>query len=420
LRLTFTIPAAALLAAGALVFPHGSERPLQAAGVCTPGGESQVTKFGQWFSPDVTLDAGALSAPGLVPTGLTGTAAVRLQIEATNPSGQHFSLILRDVRQRILAVLTEQEFGVAAGGTQTQWTGRLEANQVSAQLVGAAPGTSLAFLSGLALPKDSAGVNVFSIQHDQPSWQDPYSRNELVYQHAAEAVGMLMSGVKLPDANNVLQKETWCCSGAMLTSDIFITNWHCGGAKTLADANYWSDPVRSNTVMDLGWQSGAAPRRQFGVSKVLYANERLDFALLRVRPIVGPGAATGRAPPVKVALQLPADGQIFLVHHAQCQMKLVSFNCRIDKTSYPAWTDPRPQSSGPDITHDCDTEPGASGAPVFDMQGRMIALHHLGFQRPGAGPQCPADTANKAVTMASIFADVQAKQPALYTELMRH
>ena len=33
---------------------------------------------------------------------------------------------------------------------------------------------------------------------------------------------MLMSGVKLPDAQGVPQKMTWCCSGAMLTNDNFF------------------------------------------------------------------------------------------------------------------------------------------------------------------------------------------------------
>jgi hypothetical protein len=150
----------------------------------------------------------------------------------------------------------------------------------------------------------------------------------------------------------------------------------------------------------------------------LHQSKRLDFVLLRVAPIVGPGAATGRALPVTFSRDLPAAPQndIFLVHHAECRTKRVSFsNCRIKDRSYRAWTDLNTVVSGPDITHTCDTEQGASGAPVFDSYGRMVALHHLGFERDG--PQCQSDNINKAVQMSAILDDVQKANSKLFSEL---
>jgi hypothetical protein len=251
----------------------------------------------------------------------------------------------------------------------------------------------------------------------RPNWADPYEeRPELLYRQAAEAVGMMVTGAQTLDAQGVARKGTWCCSGAMLTSDIYITNWHCGGTSGVPDEGYWNDQVCANTVLDLGWHSGVPARRQYACERVLHQNKRLDYALLRVRPIVGPGAATGRALPVKISTDLPSGNQVFMVHHAQCKPKLVSFNrCDISGRSHRAWTDPTSLTSGPDLTHTCDTEPGASGAPVFDTSGRMIALHHVGFQQ--GGPQCESDKLNKAVTMASIMADLQTAKPTLHAEI---
>lgn len=388
-------------------------------GVCS-GGEALTTSFGEWFNPNTFINSQRRRVAAIVPSLGIQTVAVRLQIEATSPAGQQWSLVLRDPDLRILAILGEQDFGLARGGTTTQWTGRLEAPQVSGELVGGDPNVSIAFVAGMALPADSAGTNLFSAQTNQPQWKDAFANTAIVHRQATEAVGMLVTGLKMTDSEGVPHQGTWCCSGAMLTSDIFITNWHCGGPNTLPDDLFWSSQVKSNGIIDLGWQKGSAPRRQYAVTELLHSNERLDYALLRVRPTVGPGSATGRALAVKVKRSLPATDQIFVVHHAQCQPKLLSSNCNIQARSYRAWTDRLGQASGPDITHRCDTEPGASGAPVFDMQGNMIALHHLGFQKPGAGGQCQSDRVNKAVTMDSIYADVQQARPTLFAELARN
>lgn len=385
--------------------------PAQPPAQCHRG--ESVTAFGEWFAPAVQLDSGARSAAKLVPDGVSAkAAAVRLQINVSAPPGQSWSLVLRDPSLSILAILDERDF---AGGA-TQWTGRLESPRVGAELVGGGSGVRVAFVSGMALPKNSAGVNVFSTQSAVPNWVDPFQRPEATYRRAAEAVGMLVTGAQTVGQDGVPRKGAWCCSGAMLTSDIYITNWHCGGATGIPEQAYWNEQVCANAVLDLGWHEQVTARRQYACSAVLHQDRRLDYVLLRVRPIIGPGAATGRAPPVPVSRELPADNGIFMVHHAQCKPKLVSYSgCQIVNRSRRAWTDPATATSGPDITHRCDTEPGASGAPVFDGRGRMVALHHLGFE--GGGPQCPSDRLNKATTMASILDDLRSANPALFAEL---
>ena len=121
---------------------------------------------------------------------------------------------------------------------------------------------------------------------------------------------------------------------------------------------------------------------------------------------------------MRIATALPTGDDIFIVHHAQCLTKQVSARgCTIDKRSIPGWTDDSSTVTGSDITYSCDTEPGASGAPVFDINGRMIALHHLGHQKVADGPRCPVDTVNKGVSMGSILADLELNRPDLLAEL---
>jgi V8-like Glu-specific endopeptidase len=71
--------------------------------------------------------------------------------------------------------------------------------------------------------------------------------------------------------------------------------------------------------------------------------------------------------------------------------------------------------AGTEITHRCDTEPGASGAPVFDANGRLIALHHLGFKR---NDRCePLDRVNKAVEIRHILNHVKMTAADIYEEI---
>ena len=57
----------------------------------------------------------------------------------------------------------------------------------------------------------------------------------------------------------------------------------------------------------------------------------------------------------------------------------------------------------------------ASGAPVFDVSGSLVGLHHLGFARDN---QCkPIDHVNKAIKISDIVGFLRQQHQALLNEL---
>jgi hypothetical protein len=202
----------------------------------------------------------------------------------------------------------------------------------------------------------------------------------------------------------------------MVTEDLILTNWHCGGSVGMDDNDYWNSDVCANTVVDLGWAAGRATgqvdlgwaagraARQYYCVAVVAQDKSLDYALLRLAPMIGPGGSSGEPVAVRTNTELPVQDGIFLVHHARCKPKLLSAPCRILSREYPVWPDGQDKAG---FTHDCDTDPGASGAPIFDLSGRLIGLHHFGFKRD---KQCnKLDHENKAVKIKEIIESLRQK-----------
>src|SRR5262249_25151525 len=149
-----------------------------------------------------------------------------------------------------------------------------------------------------------------------------------------DAVGMLVSGHW--DAQTG-KKDSWCCSGVMIASDLMLTNWHCGGAVGMAEQSYWNSDVCMNTLVDLGWDDGVVSR-QYNCTGVPIKDRRLDFALIRVQPVVGYGGAAGEPVHVRLAPANVAElSDLFIVHHAMCKPKLLSAQCRVVAKSYNNW-----------------------------------------------------------------------------------
>jgi hypothetical protein len=190
-------------------------------------------------------------------------------------------------------------------------------------------------------------------------------------------VGMLVSG----DG-----QQSRCCSGTMVTHDLFLTNRHCvadGMTPALAC---------KNAIVDLSWDGDAVSRdlQCEGIIEPLTGPgvPAVDAVLLRLRPLrdgtrIFP--ATFSRKPAQVA-----ENGAYLIHHPACARKSLTPQCSIKTVD----------SATGLVTHTCDTETGSSGAPVFNAGGQIVALHREGFQLNAAGD---CDKLNKAIAADSLL-----------------
>lgn len=389
----------------------------QADNMCRPA--ETLTHFGDWR--DMAIPVAPAAQITIAPLTDDGqqAASMRLLLGARNLGAKPWSLAIRDQDGHLVAQVERSDF---ASADAVVWTGRLAGPKVSVSLRGADADTRLEVRgASVGRPTDS-GLWAFSISGTTPNWNSLYptakdrathSPPTLKQREAGEAVGIMVDNTLAPvDVGARGSRQSWCCSGVMIGRDLFLTNWHCAGP-----GGVWNGEVIGNAIIDLAWEQGPI-RRQFSVVGVVDKDETLDYAILRIRPASGADGAIRSTYPVSISTAPIGDAdQIMMIHHAQCQPKLLSTNCRVQSANRSPWTDPKGLThQQTEITHDCDTEPGASGAPVFNLQGELIALHHLGHQTSGTNA-CPIDNVNKAVKISAIVDHVKAGNPALAREL---
>lgn len=182
--------------------------------------------------------------------------------------------------------------------------------------------------------------------------------------------------------------------------DLLLTNWHCGprfnGSGAEIPEAFWKQSVCDRTIIDLSWDTDGKSR-EFVCTSVLAKSQDLDYALLRIRAIE-PSASI---PPIGINVANTATN-LSMVHHPAAMDKKLSTNCRVRDRALPSWMG---KVAGATFTHDCDSEGGSSGAPMFDNTGNLIALHHLGYEIDTATGKC--DDKNKAIWISYILADIK-------------
>ncbi|WP_455874763.1 trypsin-like serine peptidase [Rhizobium yanglingense] len=209
-------------------------------------------------------------------------------------------------------------------------------------------------------------MHLFSTKKPEPDWHEAYKSGDVI-RRLADPVAFLLTSGTSPSGD----LESWTCTSVLVEDHTILTNWHCGGAKWLNSTLYWNSEVLSNCLLDFRWDGGTSSS-QFGCGELITADPALDFALVKIEPLAA-GAPLNSLPiPVEIAVGNEATSNLLVVHHARSLAKNLSRNC-----ASVAEAD-RPQF----FFHNCDTDPGASGAPVFDeSDGRVIGLHHAGFER---------------------------------------
>jgi V8-like Glu-specific endopeptidase len=99
---------------------------------------------------------------------------------------------------------------------------------------------------------------------------------------------------------------------------------------------------------------------------------------------------------------------LVLIQHPAGEFKQVSIaDCRVAGVSRTGVA-----AAGTDFGHLCDSLGGSSGSPVVDGQtGRVVGLHHWGFEEGAANP------VNQAVHIGLVLDDLRTRLPALHAEI---
>ncbi len=337
--------------------------PAQAA---CPSAEA-ASSFGTWIDPSQILSS-AVQIKTIDPSdyALANIVGWRLQITDTTVVGADWLLIIRDGRGRPMLNLRKSEFE-SNSGRRTIWTGRLQSPVVRLELVSSSPISGDIKVNGaVAYSGQAKNLNFFSSKGPQPDWRDPYTDGSVLERQAADSVGMMVTGSVDPTKQ---QTRNWSCTGSLIAQGLFLTAWHCGGASWDLPSNFWQSEVRENCLVDFTWDNGTT-RTQFACDKVIAGSPSLDYAIVRLKPIVG-GLGVKSFPRSVKTTKSRTPSAIFMIHHARSETKLVSSNCHIKAESIGQVR----------MDHDCDSDPGSSGAPVFSAaSGALVAVHLAGFE----------------------------------------
>ncbi|MDX1195335.1 hypothetical protein GOL96_30090 [Sinorhizobium medicae] len=357
-------------------------------------GGTERTIFGQWGvvpAADSKLGAASLRAELI---SSANTRYTRVLIEQGAASGKAWTLVIRDGKQRVLQTLGPEDFSRRS----EILTHRLATNHLIFELTsedGKFP--DLLLRQQIIMPHTVDGLPYYSRKVEGvDDWKALYDPTISFDQRKlGDNVAFLMVGL-----NEGSQPGT--CSGLALPPDLLLTNWHCGpkfnGAGAQLPDAFWGQSICDRTLVDLSWDDDETSR-EYTCVKVLAKSQDLDYALLRIRPIDSSSAIA----PIPLSLKTD-DTAVSMVHHPAAAKKVISQNCQIRDPALPSWTKLVPSAT---FTHRCDSEGGSSGAPMFNTQGELVGLHHLGFEIDEASGSC--DNKNKAIWFRYIYDDLKQK-----------
>ena len=163
------------------------------------------------------------------------------------------------------------------------------------------------------------------------------------------------------------------CTAFLVDKDKLLTNNHCVPGN---------GDVR-DVVLEMGYYSQGASIESYSVNtQPIISDRALDISLLELE-----GEADSRWGSIEIEPEAIAPGDdLFIIHHPGGQtMKLSRIGC---------FSGPQRSLPNGHFLHQCDTIGGSSGSPIFNMDGRVVGIHHRGT------PDRGADAYNRGTQMA--------------------
>ncbi|ARM89705.1 trypsin-like peptidase domain-containing protein [Rhizobium sp. CIAT894] len=361
-----------------------------------------LTTFGEHATLSYTLNG--TSPEKTFPVKLTGAEIRYTRLLISAPSQGSYDIEIRDFTGKVLQSIGPNSVVHSQSnptpGAVAFWSNRLPAAILKVEVAGLSANQDVKLLEYEAMPA-GAKAPFYSVKGNEPYWFDAYSSSfDDAIKAEADSVGMLVTS----EGSSYSGFRNWCCSGSIVSTKprlLFMTNFHCGGTAGAVE-DYWSDDVCHHTIVDFSWD-GDTVGREYQCVNVPVKEKSLDLAVLELAPLV-PG--TPPPPAVFFTAAEIRDGQnIHVIHHPQCLQKQVSVACTVTKSKADDWLNAGLMS---DFEHDCNTEGGSSGAPVFDDDGEVIGLHHLPYHETSPGL---CQRANAAVSINPVISVLKSISP---------
>lgn len=276
--------------------------------------------------------------------------------------------------------------------SRTLWTPRFYNNQVTMNFWSYDDNDSAKIKVNhvLEMPTTEDITPLYSTKiRNNADYQDILSSSDTKHQIFGRSVGLLLG---------TRGGKKWSCTGFFVNDNQFLTNFHCVKLQSIHYSGEWEQQFCENSIIDTSWD-GDNVSQNYGCASLGPHNEELDLAIINTFNLHG----SGKPQSVKFSSENPILGEnLFVIHHPVAKIKQVSSEqCTATNTNQSSWKNASLLS---EFHHTCDTEVGSSGAPMFNNEGLVVGVHHLGFEKD-VNDVC--DGRNKAINAEQVIKFLQ-------------
>ncbi|BAZ09661.1 hypothetical protein NIES4071_14710 [Calothrix sp. NIES-4071] len=187
-------------------------------------------------------------------------------------------------------------------------------------------------------------------------------------------------------------------TGFMIAPDLLMTNNHVINSSVIAEKSQYSFNYQLDT------DGKECPTQTIGAMPggAFYTNEELDFTVVTLLDVPDFGK-----PLIFKSKLMCRDNRVAIIQHPGGHVKKISM-----QNNFIAYADNKV------LQYTTSTEPGSSGAPVFDDDFQVVGIHHSGgmLQEPNTERRYLRNGGTSAVALLN---DLKTKAPDIYNRLTK-
>lgn len=185
-------------------------------------------------------------------------------------------------------------------------------------------------------------------------------------------------------------------TGFMVAPDLVMTNNHVINSEEIAEKSNYT----FNYQLDINGKECPTQTVGADIGGVFYTNEELDFTIVSLSEVPD----FGKPRTLKSKL-MRCNDRVAIIQHPGGHLKKISM-----QNNFIAYADNQI------LQYTTSTEPGSSGAPVFDSEFQVVGIHHSGgmLQEPNTEKYYLRNAGTSAIALLN---DLKTKAPSIYARL---